>query len=350
MANLEWVFTSDWHLGKLKKLFPENHLKISMREIKKPLDYAVKNGIEIIIHGGDVFDFSTIDHKYSKALINLFLQYPMLQIYIILGNHDFEDIENHSLHLISLCSEFGILPNVHIIQEKREIELFGIPFNFMPYPNLEFSKKLIINIAHTEINGARRDNNLIIKRGLDLDNEGSLNFIGHIHRQQKVNKNTWFCGAPYQTTFGEQGSKGWYHIDTSLSKKFKNKVKFVKNVCGFELINLRIDIEDDFKLIEKDKTRLYKLHLSDGIVVPQKLTLKNPNIVNVVGFKGGEEYSLFSNELPEEMYTGTEILTDLVNDPIWGLLTYLKEEGLTKGQRRRAIQLVEDMLKNNTLE
>jgi DNA repair exonuclease SbcCD nuclease subunit len=343
---MEWVFFSDTHLGKLKKLFPENHHALAMKEFRKPLDYAVKNGIKTVIHGGDIFDHPNIEHKYSRALIKLFLDYKELDIYLIMGNHDFEDNENNSLHLIILCSELGILPNVTVIQELSTIKLEGIPFRFMPFPHTKFSNKKVVNIAHTEVAGVVRDNNMVIRNGIEITNTDSANFIGHIHKQQKVTDNTWFVGGLTQTNFGEQGSKGWYHVETkTVKERIKHSVKFVKNSCAFELVNLKITVSDDFALIEKDPMKLYKLNLSDGIEVPPSLTLKNPNVVSVVGFKGGEELALFNKELPKEMYEGSDVLEEIGSDPIWGLLQFLKNEGLKKSQRKRAIELVESLVK-----
>jgi DNA repair exonuclease SbcCD nuclease subunit len=346
MTALEWIFFSDTHLGKLKKLFPENHHSLAMKEFRKPLEYAVKNGIKTVVHGGDVFDTPSIDHKYSKALIKLFLEFKQLEIYIILGNHDVEDIENNSLHLITLCSELGILPNVTIIQERSTLKLDGVPFHFMPFPRTKFSSKKVVNVAHTEVVGVSRDNNMIIRHGIEVDNKDSSNFVGHIHKQQKVNNNTWFVGGLHQTNFGEQGAKGWYHVESMVRKeRLKSKVKFIKNPCAFELINLEISVQEDFAKIEKDPLKLYKLHLSDGVSVPAKLSMKSPNVISIVGFKGGEELSLFNKELPSEMYDGSDVLDEIGSDPIWGLLEFLKKEGLKKVQRKRAIQLVESLVK-----
>jgi DNA repair exonuclease SbcCD nuclease subunit len=347
MATCEWIFFSDTHLGKLKKLFPDDHLRISLEEFRKPLRYAVKNGIKVVIHGGDVFDQPVIDHRYSKALIKLLMEFKQLNIYLMAGNHDVEDLDNNSLHLLSLCSELGILPHVKVIGLKTALKLDGISFNFMPFPNVRFSKKPVVNIAHTEVVGVRRDNNTLVRKGIETLNEGvSCNFLGHIHKEQQVNNNTWFVGGLYQTNFGEQGTKGWYHVETRYKTRFRNKVKFVKNRCAFQLINLPIMVQEDFAQIEKDPMKLYKLQLEDGLSVPPKLTLKCPNVIHMVGFKGGEELSLFSKELPSEMYDGSDLaIEEIGSDPVWGLLEFLKKEGLGKVQRKRALDLVGSLLK-----
>jgi DNA repair exonuclease SbcCD nuclease subunit len=346
MATCDWIFFSDTHLGKLKKLFPEDHLALALTEFRKPFEYAVKNGVKIVIHGGDVFDQPVIDHKYSKALIKLLMDYKQLKIYLLEGNHDFEDAENNSLHLLQLCCELGILPHVRIIQEKTLLKLEGIDFNFMPFPFVKFSKKPVINIAHTEVVGVRRDNNQLIRKGIELTNSSSLNFVGHIHKEQKVNEYTWFVGSLHQTNFGEQGAKGWYHVEVRFKTQLRAKVKFIKNNCAFQLLNLPITVQEDFTRIEKDAMTLYKLHLADGLSVPPKLTMKCPNVVSVVGFKGGEELALYSKQLPEEMYDGSSaILEEVGSDPVWGLLEFLKKEGLKKIQRKRALELVNSLLK-----
>ena len=343
---LEFVNTSDWHCQKLKKLFPSNHLQLTLTEIRKPLAYAVKNGIKTVVHGGDMFDTPDANHKYIKGLISIFLEFKQLNIYVIIGNHDLEDAETNSMHLIKLCHELGILPHVKVFMEQTKMKIEGIPFNFMPFPCQDFIENRI-NIAHLETAGVRRDNNTVAKSGVEAISDG-INFIGHIHKQQVVGTNTYFCGGLFQTTFGETNPKGWYHVQIkkTTSGRLKEIVKFVANNCDFELINLKIEVTEDFTKIVKDSMKLYKLHVSDGIVVPPKLTLKYPNIIDIVGCtKHGEELSLYSKDLPPDMYDGSNVLDELVSDPLWGLLEFLRTEGLKKNERKRGIQIIEDLLR-----
>lgn len=335
---LEFIHTSDWHCSKLKNLFPEDHVKITLQEVRKPLEYAVKNGIKVVIHSGDLFDKAHINHIYIKALINLFLEFKDLSIYIILGNHDYEDVDNNSLYLFTICNELGILPNVRIILEQIKLKIEKVPFNFMPYPCQDFSKKHV-NISHLEITGAVRDNNRKIKFGIKPK---GINFIGHIHKKQRI-KNSWFCGGLFQTTFGESNPKGWFHVQID-AKEMKPEVKFIKNNCSFELINVYIETQDDFANLVKDKYKLLKLHIAEGMVVPAGLTNKYPNIVDIVGKKNGEQLSLYTKELPVEMYEGSNVVDDLLNDPLWGLRIFLKKEGLSKKERKRGIEIVKELM------
>jgi DNA repair exonuclease SbcCD nuclease subunit len=343
---MEFIFFSDTHFQKLKKLFPDTHLKICINEFRKPLEYAVKNGIKTVIHGGDLFDSPNAEHSYIKSLISLLLDFKELNIYIILGNHDVEDSDNNSLNLIKLCHDLKILPNVKVMFEPNKDVIEGIPFNFMPFPCSKFSKKPMVNIAHLETAGVIRDNNTKVKTGIETTTTNNLNFIGHIHKQQKVGENTWFCGGLYQTTFGERNPKGWYHANVKFKngKWVRKKIKFIKNNCSFELVNLNIEVKDDFDKITKDESTLYKLHISEGIVVPPSLTTKYPNVITIVGSKNGEELSVYTKELPQEMYEGSNVLDSLINDPLWGLFEFLKQEGLSKKERRRGVEIVKELL------
>jgi hypothetical protein len=315
-----------------------------MTEVRKPFEYAVKNGVSTVILGGDLFDVPTLDHRYSRAMIKVLLEFSNLEVYILLGNHDYEDTDSNSLHLITLCVELNILPKIKVITEKTYLTIEGLPFYFLPFPYVKFSKKCAVNIAHLEPSGARRDNGMLIKGGYSIDKNEA--FIGHIHKKQSIGK-MHLCGALYQTNFGEDSMKGWYHVETTYDKKkerTKSKIKFVKNICGFELVNLEINVTDDFDKIENNPRILYKLRLADGVELPKKLMLKYPNIVQMVGFKGGEERAIFDKQLPPEMFDGSAEL-DIATDPLFGLLSFLKNEGLDKKQRKRAIELIEVYLK-----
>jgi len=346
MAWCEVVFTTDWHCLKLKRFFPEDHLKMTIKEIRKPLDYAIKHAIPTVIFGGDLSDTPYLTSRYIKALIELFLEYKELTFFLMEGNHDYEDKETNSLQFIELCSKLGILKNVVVLTEPKVVKIERVPFNFMPFPIDTFTHKgPCVNVAHIETVGARRDNNRKITKGVTVPNrEDQYTLIGHIHKYQQ-GKNWAFGGGLYQGTFGESLPKGFLHCKFRLKDdKLRHEVKYVETRPDFELINLIVETKDDFKRITKDPLRLYKLFIADGLTVPKRLTLDHPNIMDVQSKKDGSFQSVFNREIPDDLLEGSNVLQDLVNDPLWGLKEYLKQNKLDKAQRKRAIEIVDKIL------
>ena len=54
---MEAVVTTDWHLDVLKNIFqtdPEQGIKLQIKDIEKPFEYAIENGIKTVIVSGDI--------------------------------------------------------------------------------------------------------------------------------------------------------------------------------------------------------------------------------------------------------------------------------------------------------
>jgi hypothetical protein len=348
MDTCEFVYITDTHLTKLRRLFPETHLLVTEQELEKPLKYAAKNGIQTIIHGGDVSDIPFLNHLYFKMLLKLIRRYSELSFYFLLGNHDYEDSETHSLQFLQMFEEAKLIANVRVVTVPTLFKIEGIPFNFVPFPYCQFKyAHPCINLAHLDVKGAVRDNMMRVTRGVDLSGTSKqFNIIGHIHKFQILDERTMYPAALYQTTFGEDPDKGFTHFRARIRNgKLRVDYKRVAGRQDFTLENLKIESKAGFKLIQKDPSILYKLHLLDGVQIPSKLHTLRPNVFEIKSAKSG--MAVYNRDLSEDMYTGSETVNELIsNDPLWKLREYLKQHGLHKLERKRAFQIVESILKH----
>jgi DNA repair exonuclease SbcCD nuclease subunit len=344
---LEFIYTTDWHLGKLRRFFPETHVAITINEIRKVCDYARKNGITNIVNGGDISDMPFMSQRYFKALIDLFQKYDDLTFDLMLGNHDFEDVETNSLQFLDICAQVGILKNIRIITVPTMRKIAGVVFNFLPFPYTKIKHKgPCLNFLHTDVKGAYRDNNRKVNKGLDIAKNGQFNIIGHIHKFQIINEWTMYPGALFQTTFGEALPKGFTHYSVKQKNgELKVEYKFIQSHADYELINLNVETRDDFNSVEQDSMKLYKLFLGEGLTVPKKLLIKRPNIVDIQSMRNGNYLTTFNKELPPDIYDGSNAVDDIVKaDSLWGLREYLKRTGLDKEQVKRGFLIIETIL------
>ena len=127
------LFISDTHIGSVYE---------NMNYIYDVFDFAVLNGIHIILHGGDIIE-SNINHREGCNVIkqaNYFInRYPFdsnIDTYAIFGNHDYSAINRNEKVRDILCSRDDI--NVlgfkkaylkwcgNVISLQHEIERFKL--------------------------------------------------------------------------------------------------------------------------------------------------------------------------------------------------------------------------------
>jgi metallophosphoesterase superfamily enzyme len=93
MGILEGVGIGDIHLDKVERLLPGIGNKWVQREMRKPLDYALENGLEHVIYYGDIFEHPRASYE-SQSLFKRVIfakKYRNLHQWIIIGNHDYDE-------------------------------------------------------------------------------------------------------------------------------------------------------------------------------------------------------------------------------------------------------------------
>lgn len=325
---MEFITIGDLHLDKprLNNIIP-NVLDLQMAAVKTILDYAVSKSVKNIFFLGDIADMPRLSDVSAKAFYNLLLDYPGLMFYIILGNHDIEQVTVNSLTTLDTFVKRGLLPNIKIFSEPTKEKVDGEYVGFVPYPYHEPFDCL--NIGHIERPGATRDNGSQMK---DTEGHPETNgqpwIMGHLHTPHKVG-NTIYCGTPYQTSFGESLPKRFLHCRYT---KGKLSIKEPPYEPPFKLITLKADSLKDLKKQITDDPNSYWRIMYKGFELPPDFLMKYPNVIETHAYKTKEQLKdiLDFEETPYQV-------TD-------GLTEFLKDRGFNKKQIKRAFKLVDKAL------
>jgi hypothetical protein len=279
-VSLEIVGIGDLHFDKLDRVLPGIGNNLIAAEVRKPLDYALKHGVQHVFFYGDLADRAHLSYSGHAAFLRSVLhrKYQDLHKWIILGNHDWADTGHHSLLLLEIFAKHLKNRNLHIITNPTESGLDGVPVRFLPYPSEDTSKRCL-NVGHFEVSGSIRDNGKKINSGYDKDH---LCLMGHLHTPHKVRR-TYFSGTLYQTNFGESLPKSFHHV--KVMPDLRHKVVNVPNEPAFKLFNLEVHSRRDLAEISSNKYHLYKLFVQDGVRINPDDLSKYPNVIRINRFK-----------------------------------------------------------------
>lgn len=326
---MEAVVTTDWHLDVLNNgVFrhdPEQGIKLQIKDIEKPFEYALENGIKNIIVAGDIGQHCELSSLAKFYLLSLLMKYDsILDIHIIPGNHDYNKVGVHSLKLVELLCEKNKFNSVYLYTDPTLVEIEGTPVYFLPYPHTK-GKKNVVNVAHLDPNGARRDNGKKITNGCDLL-EDTQWIVGHLHTYQNFG-NLILPGTLYQCNFGESLPKGFLHV--KAGKKFRHR--FIEVKPSFTFNTILIESSDDWTQISRNEREFYRVYVQSSLTVPEDI-YQYPNILQLSGqiLEGNDDRG-----------EGDDRQIKLVEDDEELLAEYLKQVyTLNKGEVRRSLSLI----------
>lgn len=330
------VWVGDLHLDRLKKLYP-NALELQAAEICKPLEYALSQGIKFVVFAGDIGEHPTLSEGALLVLLNTVVEYGKhLDIHIILGNHDFAETGVHSLKVLEFLQQNKLL-KCSIYIKATQVEIEGVAVNFLPYP---YKKPLVcpsptVNIGHFEVKGSLRDNGSVSGSEYRIKDK-NLWLIGHLHTPHTIRNNVFYGGTLYQLNFGESLPKYWLDFSVKNKKgKFTFNVEYIENSPAFKLFNLEINTAHDLEKIKDKEHYRYKLFLKEGVILPEDVNIKYPQIYNISGYRTRKELEALQQNiiLPMEDQTLEKV------DVFFGLDDYLRSKGANKQQAKRALHL-----------
>ncbi len=332
LKSTEFLVLGDLHLEGLHSLFGEKGLDYQFQALKDGLDYALKNGIESVIILGDIFE-TPYPQQSTLSRLALFLgEYSKLQIRIILGNHDFSSTEANSLEVFSAFSRLQALANVNFFLKPTEQEIDGIPIFYLSWPHTipPPAKYPRIVIAHLEVNGALRDNGMLIKTK-QLVGKKDFWIIGHLHQYQTIGNNVVYPGMLFQKTFGESLPKGFLHVHAQLrGQHLTVDPIFIPYDPPFHLENIKIKSAQDLDKIPQRGKTWYKLVFSRQVSVESQWLTKHPQVLRIAG------------DTPSSPENPTAQSLEI--DVKYGLDSYLKNLGFTKKQIKLANEMVNSWL------
>lgn len=342
---LHAIAASDFHLEKLKRLFPTDHIERQLCELEKIYQYAIDNGIEHVFIPGDISDTAKMEIDTYIELVMFFKKYDdLVNTYYIGGNHDFSDISKTSMDLLKVLTTTGYFKRLHISLKPEQLEIEGVQCSFLPHPRKKGIKSArpCLNFAHVEYDGAVNDTGrkMRVKNEIKVSKK-DFTISGHIHQYQYMeNKRALFVGNPYQTTFGEALPKGFVEFRAKESKgKIDFKHKFIDNKPGFILQTITIEKQKDFAKLSDDRSIKYRLYIDNSLTIPEDLTVRFPNVMQIRDLAGKV---LLEPEGDEEFTQDLQSIPQI--DPLFGLKEVMKSEGFKKADYNSAIEIVHSVL------
>lgn len=213
------AITADLHF-QAKKL---DDIKRGWGEL---IAHLINNKITNLLIGGDLFsNYNIAGREASFGTVYSALAEPLRKykqaggyVYAIPGNHDTAG-QNQRDALVSLEELITVVRDptgMALTQASEKIHIQFLPWlynNALPHDQLIPKAKpgyFNVLLGHCEISGTQVNNHYTIPVGghFELPKEAftgkGYNYIaiGHIHKRID-----WYVGAPWQTTFGEEGNK-----------------------------------------------------------------------------------------------------------------------------------------------
>ena len=277
--SLSFVGIGDLHLdGRLKRYLDNLNERI-LFEVSRVLDYARRNGVELIVLYGDICETPNISQEAARLFLRLLMENSSFKFLILLGNHDKENSEHHSLQLFTEMIQHGMLPHVRIIE--KPITLYkksGTPLRLLPWPHLDTDSDAI-NVIHEAVSGSHWDHGKAVDGAKEVKD---FCVAGHIHTAQKIG-NVHYSGTLYQTSFGEKPKKYFHHV--SWEDDGLPTVRKIRHDPGFILENFVVETKADLSRLVADPNHLYKVFVKDTVVLDEDAFTPFPNVVKTNTFK-----------------------------------------------------------------
>ena len=242
---------TDTHLGARKG---STHLHNYFQSFYDDVFFPTleKEGIDTIIHMGDVFDSrKSIDYQsleWSRQVV--FEPLKKYKVYAITGNHDCYYKNTNYVNSPQLL--LNSYDNWEIYSNPVEINIDGLDILLLPWINSEnydISVNAIkdsqskIAMGHLEINGFRATRGHMMETGMDVNvfDKFDTVFSGHFHTRSNDGK-IFYLGNPYEMFWNDVNDKRGFHIfDTETLEllEINNPYKLFYNIY-YEDTNHRI--------------------------------------------------------------------------------------------------------------
>lgn len=305
------LHTSDWHIGK--RLMDRERLTEQEEVLDEILSICEKEGVELVLVAGDVFDTFTPSAEAEELFFRAVKKIAgdSRAVVIVSGNHDDGVRLSASAPLAGEEGVyiFGNRPKAVPLGGGRpvravragdfyvEIENAAgerVYINALPYPNEarlketkteeSYSEKMTrwimrgeegydgtaahVLLSHLFVAGGRTSES---ERDIDLGGARAVPVsclpkdgyvaLGHLHKMQKIGGNAYYSGSPLQYSFDEANTeKGVFLLETE-GKNFS--VKKIPLVSGRKLVRLECNgAEDALRLLADRENEYVELTLN----------------------------------------------------------------------------------------
>lgn len=304
---------------------------------KQFFPYLKANGINTIIHLGDMFDRRKyLNHNTLKRFREMFVE-PVIQnditVYVTVGNHDVYWKNTNSVSSPKMI--LGEIPNFKIIDMKPEIiELDGVPIGFVPWISEDITHECIefIQTAHTktkylfghfEIRDLEMMKGVVSTDGIEsgLFDEYDLVGSGHYHTKSTSGPIHYF-GTQMEFTWSDYGDPKYFHV-------FDTENETLESVRNYDLMFYRLTYDDTsdndelvglnlknkyVKLVVKKKTDTDKYNL-----FVERVKSMQPADFGIIDISAIMDAKSEMDETDVNMTDGTQTTLDILNQYVDGM-------------------------------
>ncbi|MBQ9490779.1 MAG: DNA repair exonuclease [Lachnospiraceae bacterium] len=258
---MKLIHTADLHLdSKLKRHLDDRRAKERRDELlvtfQRMVEYAARNGVEVILIAGDLFDVSQISANARNTVYSSMKNYPEIQFFYLRGNHDADAF------LQDVKERFGALPeNLKLFSDTWtsyeqcgddgvSVVITGAEMNAENKGKLtaslllDHTKKNIVMLHGQEVETAgKMDAEVIPLR--EYKNKGiDYMALGHIHapKLEKLDARGVYAyaGCLEGRGFDECGPRGFYLLEVTEEGIQASFVPFAKRLMH----ELTVDVSD----------------------------------------------------------------------------------------------------------
>lgn len=188
------------------------HLNLVLRNIA---DYAVANGIRVMVIAGDVFHTKSVIHSLAQSVLLDFVRYyrELIVFYIIDGNHDMSSKSGEGVSALK-CLDREITWMIH--EPIKVQNILFVPWNPKTMKQDIAKGEAEYLISHLGLNEAELSSGISIVSDIKLRDLKHYKkcILGHYHKPQELG-NVVIPGSVVQLDWGEKHEeKRFLIVDT----------------------------------------------------------------------------------------------------------------------------------------
>ena len=303
----------DLHLDALENVIP-NSIQLILSTLNSVIDKEVSRGSGTIVFLGDIFDSAYPSQENVVLLIKSLQRHPDVKKYILMGNHDYDDVKHHSLRLINWLCKSGFI-NGKVFIKPTKVNIDDESYLFSPHPYIvDNPPKVRYCFGHFGFNGAKSDTGYTLK---SKNNPKGRWILGDYHTAQR-GKSYIYAGSLTQIKFYESPDKYIIRLD--------DRPEHIQIKPQIVLGRTSIKSVDDLEAL--DPKTYWSVNISREAKLPPDWARKYPRIVHQHTEKSSSK---------RQQILMKKVASD---DPLEGLDHYLINEGLTDKEVKRAMSFV----------
>jgi len=280
------------------------HCKPGNLEQVKELFELVEDEGNPVIWLGDMLDTKEIIRGKCLNLLYDCLKKSKLPHIIIVGNHDFFNLEceDYSLRVLELLDNLTIVDKLTFLEEG----VIAVPY--MPddqFRSIIASSKSRILICHQGVTGFDYGTGHIAEDEIDFKSLKKFKLVlaGHFHKYQKEG-NLTYLGTPFSHSFGETDQKKYIgFLDTEKGILTKQETPFKRHVTEEIDCDSEEDRDVNFKesFINNNFVRIILKGKKENIEKFDKSVLPTVRFIEKANTIGRMSKNVVSEEDPNEV-------------------------------------------------